>query len=390
MNRLVLVTRMGIGVFDPRWWEARLALFDAITAPSVATVAATRDVEWALLLDQDLPREIYGKLRDIMDKRGLSTQARYSWVPDHSYTREAMRTGVLSAARPTERIWATLLDDDDAISSRMYNAFDEALDPDFCGPQVMSQRTGLALDAPGSRVWPDQRVSYPVNTAFHGTPDEIFSVMRVSHTQWLERAQKTGGRGIMLAHDEPMWGYTLHLQADGSYEARTEGLANRSAAPMSDEHSFLGLDLQALDRWRQIQATTPPTIGLTWRRTQPQALRLGALRREARSVKRKAITINSDIFNPDVPFFYVLRPNPESSFRAGPVTITGVGTPGTTIELSLRGAGDTYKPWRTTEVDADGNWNLKCAFKAFKWSARIDQTADGKLLNRAEFFWTVR
>ena len=41
--RTVLVTRMGVGIFDPIWWRSRLGLFNSITA-----VCDADDGSWSI------------------------------------------------------------------------------------------------------------------------------------------------------------------------------------------------------------------------------------------------------------------------------------------------------------------------------------------------------
>ena len=60
-----VVIRLGLSVYSPTWYDSRLALFEAITCPSLR--AQTDQAFVALLVvDQRIPRPALSRLRDII------------------------------------------------------------------------------------------------------------------------------------------------------------------------------------------------------------------------------------------------------------------------------------------------------------------------------------
>ena len=67
---VVAVTKCGIGIFDMEWWRPRIALFRAVTLPSILSAAEGREFNWFLLLDEDMPIEALSLLRTAIAECG--------------------------------------------------------------------------------------------------------------------------------------------------------------------------------------------------------------------------------------------------------------------------------------------------------------------------------
>src|SRR5690606_34071114 len=57
----VLATRLGIGVYDPAWFDYRLRLFETITVPSLAAQTSA-EFTWMLEGDRRMPATARGRL----------------------------------------------------------------------------------------------------------------------------------------------------------------------------------------------------------------------------------------------------------------------------------------------------------------------------------------
>jgi hypothetical protein len=53
--RLLIATRLGLGIRDPAWFDHRLAVMSAVTAPSLAA-QDDQEFEWAIFVSPDLPK----------------------------------------------------------------------------------------------------------------------------------------------------------------------------------------------------------------------------------------------------------------------------------------------------------------------------------------------
>ncbi|WP_231445172.1 glycosyltransferase [Brevibacterium zhoupengii] len=382
--RTVLVTRMGVGIFDPVWWRTRLGLFNSITAASVAHMGE-RDLIWAILVDSDLPSNILGDIHDVFDAHGLSDRVRFRFVPDHSRLSDTVREAIRAEAHPRRRVHAQMLDDDDAISARLHDAHLGVFEPDANGAQVATTPRGLGIDAPrgncGELVYP----SHVPNSSFFGFADEVGDLMLSSHRKWLRTAAQRGGLAHSVESPTDDWLYLYHRQGDGEYESRIAQFGDAMRALEQADLDPFGIDLGAFIASVRDHESTPATMGLTWRRTQPQQYELLDLRKRTQVVKEKCIRINSDIFGDSEPFFYARSPLPGKRMKPGRNEFFGVGTPGTRIELWVRGSKD-FKQMGTAVCDADdGSWSIEQGFRASRWGIELRQFDGDNAVNTLSY-----
>lgn len=387
-QQTVILTRMGVGVYDLEWWRVRLSIFDVVTASSVSAMRG-RSIVWYLILDEDVPGEVLDSLHEIISRRGLGGIATFIFVADSTQISRGMRQALITAAPSSARLHVQLLDDDDAITTDLHDAHLDVFDEEFAGPQIASTLIGLAVDAPRLRMGSRKMPSYPVNTTFYGTAASVLRAMRTSHTQWLSRAPSIGGRAYEVADSaHPSWLYLVHEQADGGYAERSRdiGAAGDLAPLASDQLARFGIDHQEFVSAVELLREAPPTLGLTWRRTQPQILRLADARLDVARVKREMVKINSNIFDRSTPFFYLRRPLPRAELTAGSVQFTGTGTPGSTIEIWLSGAGEP-RLIGTSICDAEsGSWAVTFKIAAStNWKIEIRQVIAGNAVNEIRY-----
>ena len=386
-TRTVLVTRMGVGIFDPVWWRTRLGLFSSITAASVAAMG-NRDLVWAILLDSDLPPDILGDVHDVIDAHGLTDSVRFHFVPDHSRLGDTVRAAIKAETHPERPIHAQLLDDDDAISARLHDAHLEAFEPDVAGAQVATTAKGVGIDAPrgnrGELIYP----SHVPNSTFFGSATDVGDLMLSSHRKWLTTAVQRGGLAHRVETDTDDWLYLYHRQGDGDYDSRIAQFGDSMRPLTQADLNPFGIDLEAFRASVVEHEATPETMGLTWRRTQPQQYALLDLHRRTRKLKQKCIRINSDIFGQSEPFFYLRSPLPGKARKAGATDFIGVGTPGSRIELWLKGKND-FKHMGSAECADDGSWSIRQNFRASKWSVELRQFSGDTAANTLPFRLTI-
>lgn len=249
------------------------------------------------------------------------------------------------------------------------------------------------FDAPGAAYGEWTSPNQTSNTYYYGTLAEVRRVIWHNHTKALFNAKRFGFQSTSVLGKGRHFLYTVHRQADGSYEERQKRI--REWAPVGEELAReFGLDIAGLTEWQDYQRTAKPTLGLTWRRSMPETTRIRELFSEIDKLKREIVKTNSAIFDPKTPFLYLLDPAvPPASVKKGKVRFRGVATPGTRLNMSVAGSSLNYKLFKTAEVDErTGEFDFLCAFNSAVWNLRlevVDRDAE-KVLKTWEFKLTVR
>lgn len=372
----VAVTRCGIGVFDKKWWAARLRLLKAITVPSLSRFKG-QNFTWFIVLDSAIPNQVYEELHSIVSDAAQNF-VRFVFVESNTQTRDAIMNAAKAVVPPSKRVAVLRIDDDDAIASDFFeNVFDEiAKEPEQ--PAVISMAKGYALDAPEQEVGDLTYASHPCNTVFYGTLTELDKVMFQNHVKWLSVAKRLGYRAVASDVGSPQFLYTYHKQADGSYEKRVGGIESWRKVSAADVERF-GIDLEALREWVDLQASMPATIGLTWRRAQGELWKMEQLKTSMKQLKREIVKTNSSIFDPAVPFLYVYQPMNKVKVKAGRIKFTGLTNKGATVSLNVTGKSGIYREMARVELNSDsGDFALAGNFNVGEWNIRIISEFDSE------------
>lgn len=389
-TKSVILTRMGIGVFDERWWEPRLRLLEIVTASSLARFRG-RNFEWVILLDADIPRKIYGQIREIISRVGLEGYVNFVFLPDYSHLADYLDLALTAVSHPQQRIHVQLLDDDDAISPELHDIHLAAFDREFREIQVATSPIGLGIDTPELSVGALRAESYVLNTSFYGTSEQVSGLIRTRHTQWIKTAVSRGGRGLVLEAESangPLWAYLYHRQGDGDYFARVNALkATGTYRPLKqDDLTGMGIDLKALKASVLDSSRAPDTLGLTWRRTQPQQMKLEDLRDLARAEKKRLVEINANLFSDEQKFFYVLMPLRNARRPAGRIAFKGVGSPASEIHLYVKGSRSDFKKHGSALCRSeDGRWGIAANFAKGRWRVQFKQFSKAELVNELQY-----
>ena len=389
---VIALTKCGIGIFDLDWWVPRLGLFKSVTLPSVLQAAEEYEFHWFMLLDEDMPTEALEFLRASIDEAGGKEKIHLQFVRTSIEANRAGLNAVRSVAGDNQRALVIRIDDDDAVSR---DAFTTALNSieDREHPAVISLADGYIFDAPGAAYGDWTSPNQTSNTYYYGTLAEVRRVIWHNHTKALFNAKRFGYQSKSVLGKGRHFLYTVHRQADGSYEERQQRIQDWSAVgdQLADEFA---LDIAGLNEWQEYQRTAKPTLGLTWRRSMPETTRMRELFSEVDKLKHEIVKTNSAIFDPKTPFLYLLDPAvPPASVKKGKVRFRGVATPGTRVNLSVAGNSLNYKLFKTVEVDdRTGEFDFLCAFNSAVWNLRLEVVDRGteKVLKKWEFKLTVR
>ena len=389
---VIALTKCGIGIFDLDWWVPRLGLFKAVTLPSVLQAAEGHEFHWFILLDEDMPAGALDFLRTAIEEVGGAGSVHLQFVRTSIEANRAGLNAVRSVAGDDRRAFVIRIDDDDAVSRDAFTSALNAVD-DLGRPAVISLADGYMFDAPGAAYGEWTSPNQTSNTYYYGTLAEVRRVIWHNHTKALFNAKRFGFQSTSVLGKGRHFLYTVHRQADGSYEERQKRI--REWAPVGEELAReFGLDIAGLTEWQDYQRTAKPTLGLTWRRSMPETTRIRELFSEIDKLKREIVKTNSAIFDPKTPFLYLLDPAvPPASVKKGKVRFRGVATPGTRLNMSVAGRRLNYKLFKTAEVDErTGEFDFLWAFNSAVWNLRlevVDRDAE-KVLKTWEFKLTVR
>lgn len=381
---IVAVTRCGIGIFDLKWWKPRLALFKAITLPSLSRFS-DENFTWFILLDTAVPNVVYEELQ--LAVQASNADIRFAFVDNNAFVRDSIYNAVKSVVAPSQRAMVLRIDDDDAVGANFFENVRRIVGESPEKACVVTMSNGVAFNAPERLAGELHYSSHPCNTVFYGTLAELNRVMFRNHVKWVSSANELGYRAVDNSVEPRQFMYTFHRQGDGSYEKRVSGVPEWHSLS-EDDVAWFGLDSDSLERWAGQQAQMPKTLGLTWRRTQGEQWALTDLKREMQRVKKSIVATNSAIFDPAVPFLYMLKPTLGNVVSAGEVVFTGTSNPGARVSLHITGSSGIYREASVATAHVEnGGFRLKARFNPGTWNIRVvtelrgDATGKSKELN---------
>ena len=388
----VALTKCGIGIFDMEWWEPRLALFRAVTLPSMLAAAKGRSFTWFLLLDENMPIEALGQLRQAIQEVRGQNDIRLQFVRTSV---EANRTGlncIRSVAGDVDRVIVIRIDDDDAISNDAFEVVENAI-ADRGRAAVISLSEGYAFNGPEQLIGEWTYRANTCNTYYYGTTKEVGRVLWNNHTKALSNAEKVGFQSQAITGRGRYFLYTFHKQGDGSYEDRLKKIESWRVADEDIRQRF-GIDTAELERWSDLQRGAKQTLGLTWRRTMPEVNQIRELDQRIGKLKKGIVKTNSGIFDPSVPFLYLVYPNvPPAKVRRGNVRFKGAANPGAKVTLSATGRSGMYTELATVVADQEsGEFEIIQQFKPALWKIRLESVLRGgqDVSKRWDFALTVQ
>lgn len=269
----VLATRLGIGVYDPAWFDYRLRLFETITVPSVAAQTSP-EFTWLLVVDRRMPpaararvdRAVAGLPHAVVLPVEFKTDFRPTVVQWCQQRAEQVGAGYVLTSR---------LDDDDALRvDALERLQTEAAEFTRTGPHryaVLSLNLGC-MWVPAYRFgYTRYHDSIAIGLSLMEPVEECRSVYGKPHR---EIKQKYAPRGTYIRGmdgDTRWWLYAAHVLADSDQgdQARTERIRTHRYGYHLDDAMLatFGLDPAAVDRLAQISepATTTATKFLSLR-----------------------------------------------------------------------------------------------------------------------------
>jgi len=235
----LIATRFGLGIVDSAWFEHRLALMSAITAPSLLA-QDDQEFEWGIFVDPDLPRDARQGLEEVIapfDGRAFIDSGGHT--PDNLLELAVERRLPHSSGY----VLTGRIDDDDAWARTTVQKV-RAYAAKWLGEQPAAPGFGLTfenglvwvmydmLDVDRLQVVGDRAVrqaslrsfTHPWTSIseFVCSPLSIgMTPINGSHAKVPDELAAEGFEVHVVAGEEPMWLYCRHKQTDSGIERAT-------------------------------------------------------------------------------------------------------------------------------------------------------------------------
>jgi hypothetical protein len=294
----IFYTRLGIGVFDQRWWDFRLRLFAATTLPSVGRFCSS-GAHWIIFIDEDLESATLGTLRELVDSAGLEHAITFAPVQFHFDAFSALKTFANARIGDDQNVALIRIDDDDALSYDFVDRCQTVLSRQGRVPSLITMPMGWEVSLADRKMRPMKLEFGSMNTFFFGPVYLVQSFAQVGHHRLEEWARKNGIRVIVDDDPRPSFMYVRHKQSDTSYGARRTAILKDEDCRFLTQASYssFGIDQQRLDDWRQHASNAPSTgRNKTWEISASIVNEASQLRKELRERKDQLRRLTSDVF----------------------------------------------------------------------------------------------
>lgn len=262
----VLATRLGIGVYDPAWFDYRLRLFETITVPSMAAQTSP-EFTWLLVVDHRMPataRERFERaIAGLPQAVVLPVEFKTDFRP--AVVRWCRQRADQVGAR---YVLTTRLDDDDALRIDALERLQSEAEFTRTSPHryaVLSFNLGcmwLPTDRYGYTRYHD---SIAIGLSLMEPAEKCRSVHSKPHREIKQQYAPRGTYIRGLDGDDRWWLYTVHGLADSDHgdQARIERIRNHRYGYRLDDEllASFGLDPVAVDQLAELHE--PVTTGTT-------------------------------------------------------------------------------------------------------------------------------
>jgi hypothetical protein len=320
-----VVIRLGLGVYSEAWYNDRLALFEAITCPSLRSQTDQAFIA-LIVVDQQIPKPALSRLREIianapnlhiveLDLTNLRQVRHGSWDFVWDYCQDyIIEQNLLSD--PFEYVVTSILDDDDAWHLRTVELIHNQMAPEL--PRLIAEekrsltnyrhtRGQVLTFSHGLKWFVHTDVVQPFHYEFLGISVFVLarfssgvSAMSSRHPAWPAMAQVAVFDVKSLEHDQPMWVYVRHDQAETLWQdptakpplqATDRGIAGQTGDSVSLRtlRAEFGIDFAKIETWRARRRSAPPTehAGFLAREQLDCFFRIAALNRQIAALDRK-------------------------------------------------------------------------------------------------------
>lgn len=248
-----VATRIGIGVYDEQWFHHRLALFEAITLPSMAS-QTSREFTWLLVVDEQMPPPALARLRE-----SIAVLPNTEILPVEFKSSLAGAVAGWGRTRAAQvgagHVLTSRLDDDDALAVGCVQRLHEEAET-FLG---LGRPGRAAISFTLGTMWiPAERHGY---TRYHDSHslglsvleevDDCRGIYAWPHQEIKQRIAPSGGYLRGIDGDRRWWLYAAHVLADsdtGDRKRLEKIRGHRYGYRVDDEMlAHFGLDPAVID-----------------------------------------------------------------------------------------------------------------------------------------------
>lgn len=283
----IVVVRFGIGIFDDRWLEYRLRLFEATALPSVASQRVAYKL--VVQIDRQLPAKYKEVLKSLLGRVPNYVIRELELHADRGadlgrFVREFVKEKKVS------HIITTRIDDDDAFTTHS-----------FWATQKISENiiekgydAGFIAIRRGYRYIPSEKIALPavdnncmgivlsmVNRA--ESKDTIYSC---GHKGIADFAAREGYPLVFIEKNIAQWLYVNHKYSDTIFEERLSKMksdANHVAADEVLMSDIFPIDLDAFKLWLATEKAANPLPDNRQRATE----KVGQIEKEIKALRKK-------------------------------------------------------------------------------------------------------
>lgn len=270
-----VITRVGIGIHQPSWFDGALSLFEAITFPSLVG-QSSQDFTSLLIVDHQMPSQARERLERLvggfsnfhivpidLTNMNSARQGCFDYVWDRCQDYLLARQIVLD---PFEYVITSVLDGDDALHRDTVTIVKKVFEREFPnfikaeaeGMTWIRHTGGMCLTFPDGLQWfahPD--VSVPMHYPFHSMSTFVaarfssnISACSCRHSQWHHYCQVLNFHQLVEEVGRPMWVYTRHNRTEVGWDVQRVINDGKSAASL---HTEFGIDFDKILEWRASQ-----------------------------------------------------------------------------------------------------------------------------------------
>jgi hypothetical protein len=240
-------TRFGLGVADERWTDFRLALFKAVTMPSVARFCA-EGASWVIFVDTWLRPHHDRELREAIASQPGAERIRVEPVD----FMVQMRARMAELTAEHETVTLVRIDDDDALA-------DDFLDLVPAGQGLFTLPRGYEVVLADGVLREMRHPFHSMNAILTAPHALVREYVRVSHSDTRRWAEQQGLRVQVVEDATPAYLYVRQELADTGYRVHRENvLADTSHRELTPELvRRFGVDVNELQRWRELASGYP-------------------------------------------------------------------------------------------------------------------------------------
>lgn len=266
LPKLLIATRLGLGIRDPAWFAHRLAVMSAITAPSLLA-QDDQEYEWGIFVGPDCPDSAFQSLEGIVEPFMGRAFIDSNGHSSENLLRIAANRGLV---QPSGHLFTGRIDDDDAWARETVRTARNRLSSWL---EQGNPAAGLGLTFDKGLVWVMydmldvkhlqlegdetlRRASLrPYTHPFTGISGFVcshisdgMSAISAGHQEVPERLYENGFEINVVSTPDPMWLYCRHKQTDSTVERAAksekldidlEFLGNRFGINVSQAASYI-------------------------------------------------------------------------------------------------------------------------------------------------------